>query len=105
MLLGGRAVTPIDWWSAQWVEDRITRGGCRVILVNHAALASHANQQHERATRAKDSHRAPHSLLMGPGAPSAYRRRRRAPMKPRGARIAFTLALTLARCRTRSKTL
>ena len=25
MLLGGRAVTPIDWWSAQWVEDRITR--------------------------------------------------------------------------------
>jgi murein DD-endopeptidase MepM/ murein hydrolase activator NlpD len=25
MLLAGRAVTPIDWWSAQWVEDRITR--------------------------------------------------------------------------------
>jgi murein DD-endopeptidase MepM/ murein hydrolase activator NlpD len=25
MLLGGRAVTPIDWWSAQWVADRITR--------------------------------------------------------------------------------
>jgi murein DD-endopeptidase MepM/ murein hydrolase activator NlpD len=25
MLLGGRAVTPIDWWSAQWVEDRILR--------------------------------------------------------------------------------
>ena len=25
MLLGGRAVTPIDWWSAQWVEDRIMR--------------------------------------------------------------------------------
>jgi murein DD-endopeptidase MepM/ murein hydrolase activator NlpD len=25
MLLGGRAVTPIDWWSAQWVEDRIRR--------------------------------------------------------------------------------
>ena len=25
MLLGGRAITPIDWWSAQWVEDRITR--------------------------------------------------------------------------------
>ena len=25
MLLGGRPVTPIDWWSAQWVEDRITR--------------------------------------------------------------------------------
>ena len=25
MLLGGRAVTPIDWWSAKWVEDRITR--------------------------------------------------------------------------------
>ena len=24
MLLGGRAVTPIDWWSAQWVADRIT---------------------------------------------------------------------------------
>ena len=25
MLLHGRAVTPIDWWSAQWVEDRILR--------------------------------------------------------------------------------
>lgn len=24
-LLGGNAVTPIDWWSAKWVEDRITR--------------------------------------------------------------------------------
>ncbi len=25
MLLGGHAVTPIDWWSAQWVQDRILR--------------------------------------------------------------------------------
>ncbi|MEZ4332739.1 MAG: M23 family metallopeptidase [Myxococcota bacterium] len=25
MLLAGRAVTPIDWWSAQWVQDRIVR--------------------------------------------------------------------------------
>lgn len=25
MLLHGHAVTPIDWWSAQWVEDRILR--------------------------------------------------------------------------------
>lgn len=25
MLLNGNAVTPIDWWSAQWVEDRILR--------------------------------------------------------------------------------
>jgi murein DD-endopeptidase MepM/ murein hydrolase activator NlpD len=25
MLLAGNAVTPIDWWSAQWVQDRITR--------------------------------------------------------------------------------
>jgi len=25
MLLHGRAITPIDWWSQQWVEDRITR--------------------------------------------------------------------------------
>jgi murein DD-endopeptidase MepM/ murein hydrolase activator NlpD len=24
-LLGGRPVTPIDWWSPQWVQDRITR--------------------------------------------------------------------------------
>jgi hypothetical protein len=23
--LNGNAVTPVDWWSAQWVEDRITR--------------------------------------------------------------------------------
>ena len=25
MLLGGHAVTPIDWWSPKWVEDRILR--------------------------------------------------------------------------------
>jgi murein DD-endopeptidase MepM/ murein hydrolase activator NlpD len=25
MLLGGHAVTPIDWWSEQWVQDRILR--------------------------------------------------------------------------------
>jgi murein DD-endopeptidase MepM/ murein hydrolase activator NlpD len=25
MLLGGNAVTPIDWWSNQWVEDRVLR--------------------------------------------------------------------------------
>src|SRR5690606_5605184 len=25
MLLNGNAVTPVDWWSAQWVRDRILR--------------------------------------------------------------------------------
>jgi murein DD-endopeptidase MepM/ murein hydrolase activator NlpD len=25
MLLGGHAVTPIDWWSAQWIQDRVIR--------------------------------------------------------------------------------
>ena len=25
MLLGGNAVTPVDWWSAQWVQDRVLR--------------------------------------------------------------------------------
>ena len=25
MLLNGYAITPIDWWSEQWVEDRIIR--------------------------------------------------------------------------------
>jgi murein DD-endopeptidase MepM/ murein hydrolase activator NlpD len=25
MLLGGHAVTPVDWWSQQWVEDRLLR--------------------------------------------------------------------------------
>jgi murein DD-endopeptidase MepM/ murein hydrolase activator NlpD len=25
MLLGGNAITPVDWWSAQWVQDRIAR--------------------------------------------------------------------------------
>lgn len=25
MLLNGNAITPVDWWSAQWVEDRIMR--------------------------------------------------------------------------------
>ena len=23
MLLSGNAITPIDWWSAQWVQDRV----------------------------------------------------------------------------------
>jgi murein DD-endopeptidase MepM/ murein hydrolase activator NlpD len=25
MLLAGNAVTPIDWWSSQWIQDRVTR--------------------------------------------------------------------------------
>jgi murein DD-endopeptidase MepM/ murein hydrolase activator NlpD len=25
MLLSGNAITPIDWWSAQWVQDRVLR--------------------------------------------------------------------------------
>jgi hypothetical protein len=25
MLLNGNAVTPVDWWSSQWVEDRVMR--------------------------------------------------------------------------------
>jgi murein DD-endopeptidase MepM/ murein hydrolase activator NlpD len=25
MLLGGNAITPIDWWSSQWVSDRVLR--------------------------------------------------------------------------------
>ncbi len=25
MLIAGRAVTPIDWWSKQWIEDRVQR--------------------------------------------------------------------------------
>jgi murein DD-endopeptidase MepM/ murein hydrolase activator NlpD len=25
MLLGGNAVTPIDWWSQQWIDDRVLR--------------------------------------------------------------------------------
>jgi murein DD-endopeptidase MepM/ murein hydrolase activator NlpD len=25
ILLAGNPVTPIDWWSAQWVQDRIVR--------------------------------------------------------------------------------
>jgi hypothetical protein len=25
MLINGHAVTPIDWWSAKWVQDRILR--------------------------------------------------------------------------------
>ena len=25
MLLHGRAITPVDWWSAKWVEDRVLR--------------------------------------------------------------------------------
>ncbi|HLF10714.1 MAG TPA: M23 family metallopeptidase, partial [Gammaproteobacteria bacterium] len=25
MLLGGNAITPIDWWSSQWIQDRVIR--------------------------------------------------------------------------------
>jgi murein DD-endopeptidase MepM/ murein hydrolase activator NlpD len=25
MLLAGNAITPIDWWSQQWVDDRVMR--------------------------------------------------------------------------------
>jgi murein DD-endopeptidase MepM/ murein hydrolase activator NlpD len=25
MLLGGHAITPVDWWSSQWLEDRVLR--------------------------------------------------------------------------------
>jgi hypothetical protein len=25
MLLGGQMITPVDWWSDKWIEDRITR--------------------------------------------------------------------------------
>jgi murein DD-endopeptidase MepM/ murein hydrolase activator NlpD len=25
MLVNGHPVTPVDWWSAQWIEDRIVR--------------------------------------------------------------------------------
>jgi murein DD-endopeptidase MepM/ murein hydrolase activator NlpD len=25
MLLAGNSITPIDWWSAQWVQDRVVR--------------------------------------------------------------------------------
>jgi hypothetical protein len=25
MLLNGEPVTPVDWWSAQWIQDRILR--------------------------------------------------------------------------------
>ena len=25
MLVGGQQVTPVDWWSTQWFEDRVHR--------------------------------------------------------------------------------
>jgi hypothetical protein len=25
MLVGGEQVTPIDWWSPQWMQDRVLR--------------------------------------------------------------------------------
>src|SRR5688500_20374453 len=25
MLVGGEQVTPVDWWSAQWLQDRVLR--------------------------------------------------------------------------------
>ena len=31
MLVGGQQVTPVDWWSAQWMQDRVLPQdhGCR----------------------------------------------------------------------------
>jgi murein DD-endopeptidase MepM/ murein hydrolase activator NlpD len=40
MLLEGNAVTPIDWWSAQWVQDRITRKLVEAGAVPNAAAAN-----------------------------------------------------------------
>jgi murein DD-endopeptidase MepM/ murein hydrolase activator NlpD len=25
MLVGGQQVTPVDWWSVQWFQDRVRR--------------------------------------------------------------------------------
>jgi len=25
MLVGGQQVTPVDWWSKQWMQDRVLR--------------------------------------------------------------------------------
>jgi murein DD-endopeptidase MepM/ murein hydrolase activator NlpD len=25
MVVGGQQVTPVDWWSAQWMQDRVLR--------------------------------------------------------------------------------
>jgi hypothetical protein len=25
MLVGGQQVTPVDWWSTQWMQDRVVR--------------------------------------------------------------------------------
>jgi murein DD-endopeptidase MepM/ murein hydrolase activator NlpD len=25
MLVGGEQVSPVDWWSAQWMQDRVLR--------------------------------------------------------------------------------
>jgi hypothetical protein len=25
MLVGGQQVTPVDWWSTQWMQDRVLR--------------------------------------------------------------------------------
>jgi hypothetical protein len=25
MIVGGQQVTPVDWWSAQWMQDRVLR--------------------------------------------------------------------------------
>jgi hypothetical protein len=25
MLVGGRAVNPVEWWDAHWIQDRVER--------------------------------------------------------------------------------
>ena len=29
MLVNGEQVTPVDWWSKQWIEDRVTAQAAR----------------------------------------------------------------------------
>jgi murein DD-endopeptidase MepM/ murein hydrolase activator NlpD len=56
MLLDGNAVTPIDWWSAQWVQDRILRklteaGAPASAAATPAPAPAAAHGAHKRARR------------------------------------------------------
>jgi murein DD-endopeptidase MepM/ murein hydrolase activator NlpD len=57
MLVGGQMVTPVDWWSDKWIEDRIVRklreagGGALVPATATATAAAPATGQAPAAAR------------------------------------------------------
>ena len=56
MLVGGQQVTPVDWWSTQWMQDRVLRkitaaGGVSITLrVPELSMHPHTSPARVRRT-------------------------------------------------------